>query len=131
MQQLQHYSAVVSIPCDTAGLLADGAVYRALGVYSPPRGERRYVIATRDGIGLWRAGDMGGVSLLLELWPDFDHWRAVYPKGHSKIDATRARAAIMRECVEAGAYEPPEGIALYGAGKGLGRPKKKPGDDPG
>ena len=128
MLQIQYYSAVVSLTCDTSLLLDGGAVYRAVGVYSPPRGEKRYAIATCDGISLWRAGDMGGVSLLLDLYPDYDHWRAIYPKGKNKIDGTRARAAIMRECVEAGPWVPPEGLAFPGRSNGRGAGKEKGGD---
>lgn len=104
-----------SLKCDTASLLAGGALYRALGVYSPPRGDRSYVYAVPGEIRAYRVNELGGVQFLLDVWPDPDHWRALYPKGRDKIDGLRARAAIMRECVEAGPYVPPPELLAGGA----------------
>lgn len=101
---------------DTTGLIPDGAIYRALGVYAAPGAEPRYVVATPGMLRAYRPADIGGVSALLDLWPDADHWRRLYPKGAHGIDAYRARAAIMRECQEAGDYLPPEELRPYKSG---------------
>lgn len=104
------------IPYNTKQLLGAGRIYRALGYYTAPGADPRYILAVPNGLRAYRGPDIGGVSALLDLWPDADHWRRLYPKGAHGIDAYRARAAIMRECQEAGPYLPPLELRPYKSG---------------
>lgn len=85
------------------------------------------MFALPNEVRAYRFNELGGVRFLFEVWPDADHWRALYPKGHSKIDGTRARAAIMRECVEAGPWEPTPEMLAGAAGIQFAGKKKAPG----
>lgn len=70
----------------------------------------------------YRAPQIGGISSLVEIWPDLGFWREAFPyrRDRSGIDVDAAREVFVRLCFEAGLYEPPEELRP----RGRGRPRK-------
>ena len=87
-------------------------IWQALG-YIQYRRSRRYVIQSQRG-DIWelRPEELS-TGRLLELYQDVEYWKAAHPRLNTRhnittrIDARRAAADIIRECLAAGIYKRP------------------------
>ena len=116
---------MLSMPFDTSALLQPGQAYRCLGVYHPPRGEECYLVAVPGRLNSYRGVDIG-LYVALSFVPDRSHWFALFPDKRRKIDTIALRCAIMRECIEAGEYLPPEELRTCKRPGRRDGPKKTP-----
>jgi len=87
-------------------------IWTALG-YIQYRRSRRYVIRSQRG-DVWelRPEELS-TGRLLEIFQDVEYWKAIHPRLNTRhnittrIDARRAAADIIRECLAAGIYKRP------------------------
>jgi hypothetical protein len=88
-------------------------IWKPLG-YIQYRRTRRYVIQSQRG-DIWelRAEELS-TGKLLELYQDVEYWKAIHPRLNTRhnittrIDARRACADIIRECLAMGIYTRPD-----------------------
>ena len=87
-------------------------IWQALG-YIQYRRSRRYVIRSQRG-DIWelRPEELS-TGRLLEIFQDVEYWKAAHPRLNTRhnittrIDARRAAADIIRECLAMGIYTRP------------------------
>jgi len=88
-------------------------IWTALG-YIQYRRSRRYVIRSQRG-DIWelRPEELS-TGRLLEIFQDVEYWKAAHPRLNirhnitTRIDARRAAADIIRECLAMGIYTRPD-----------------------
>ena len=88
-------------------------IWTALG-YIQYRRSRRYVIRSQRG-DIWelRPEELS-TGRLLEIFQDVEYWKAAHPRLNirhnitTRIDARRAAADIIRECLAMGIYTQPD-----------------------
>lgn len=82
-------------------------IWRALGYQHTKHGKRYWLtIGTRTRA--YRAGEMYGLSFLVDVYPDPEHWRRIFPYGEGRrINTGAALAYFIKQCEDAGEYVPP------------------------
>lgn len=81
-------------------------LWRALGYQLLPQG-RRYFLLVNGQVRRYRACQMYGLNFLLDIYPDREHWRRMFPYGVGRrVDTGEALRFFARACDEAGEYKP-------------------------
>ncbi len=81
-------------------------LFECLGHYRVRGGMPRYVLRVRGEVRVFRAIEMHGLAFLLDLYPDHEHWRRLFPlSGSRKVDTKAALSWFIRECAAAGEYQ--------------------------
>lgn len=88
-------------------------LFRPLGFYTSPGCYTRYYLEIHGEVRAFRPSDLISTGLLLEIHPDAEHWRSLYPSRQwhgARIDPRSAAAAIIKACHAVGKYEPPAAL---------------------
>lgn len=100
--------------------MASSPIFRPLGTFTSNHGLPRYYIEVRGSVRVYRAMEMHGMSFLLDLHPDADHWRSLFPTRGHKIDTKAALAWFIGACQSAGEYDPPAELKPRDVGRQIG-----------
>ena len=100
--------------------MQDAPLFEALGHFTAPGGSTRYFLKVGGEVRAFRGWQLANLGCLLEIVPDVDHWRSCHGRNGGKIDSKAAAAALIRECWNAGSYEPPQHLRP----RPVGRPPK-------
>lgn len=95
-------------------------LFTPLGVYRAHGGLPRYYIAVNGELRVYRAWELRCVPFLLDIYPDHNHWRELFPKPPGKrIDTQSSGEWFVRACEAAGQYQPPAELTPRRAGRPL------------
>lgn len=85
------------------------ALFTPLGVRQH-RSEQWLYLLVDGQVRHYRPPQAYGLGFLLSLYPDAQHWRAMFPtENHGrKIDTAAACAYVAKLCRDAGEYHPPD-----------------------
>lgn len=96
-------------------------LFRVVGFYRAHCGVPRYFFQVKGQLRSYRAWELGNVPFLLDLHPDYEHWRSMFPRAYGRrIDTHAAHQWFVQECERAGVFDPPEEMKP----RGSGRPRK-------
>lgn len=81
-------------------------LWRALGVQQTQWG-KRYWLEINGRAQRFKAAGMYGLSFLLDIYPDREHWRRQFPYGVGRrVDTGAAMTYFVRACERVGEYVP-------------------------
>lgn len=91
---------------------ASAPLFTPLGYTVPLRGPLHFHFLIDGRLRTYATPDMQSVSFLLDLHPDIEHWRALFPGDRrTRIDVGAACAHFARECRALGEYIPQAGVS--------------------
>lgn len=96
-------------------------IFTLLGYYRSRGGLPRFYASVREEVRCYRPWELASMAFMLDLYPDHEHWRSLFPKRDSqRVNLHAAREWFTRAFMEAGPYDPPEDLKPADAGRPKG-----------